>query len=84
MYSNPRLGDTGSIPVYSTMGNTYEDNSHDERIGFRTYETPFGLLTVYTKDEPGPKGNKAGTTKMVYNDGPPRPMRLKKKYRARG
>ena len=50
MYSNPRLGDTGSIPVYSTMGNTYEDNSHDERIGFRTYETPFGILTVNTKD----------------------------------
>ena len=40
-----------------------------------------GTLTVYTKDEPGPKGNKAGTTKMVYKDPPPRRMKLKRKHR---
>ena len=40
-----------------------------------------GTLTVYTKDEPGPKGYKAGTTQMVYADPPPRPIRLKRKYR---
>ena len=44
-------------------------------------ETAFGTLTIFTKDEPGPKGHKAGTTKMVYNDPPPRPMKLKGKYR---
>ena len=49
--------------------------------GTTTHETPFGILTVYTKDEPGPKGHKAGTTKMEYYDPPPRPMKLKKKHR---
>ena len=48
----------------------YEDTSHDERIGFRTVETAMGTLTVYTADEPGPKGHKAGTTIMVYHDPP--------------
>jgi hypothetical protein len=52
-----------------------------ERLGYQTYETAMGLVTVYTVDEPGPKGHKAGTTKMVYKDPPPRPMKLKKKYR---
>ena len=49
--------------------------------GTTTHETPFGILTVYTKDEPGPKGHKAGTTKMEYYDPPPRPMKLNKKHR---
>ena len=44
-------------------------------------ETSFGILTIITKDEPGPKGNKAGTTKMQYNGPPPRPITLRKKYR---
>ena len=47
----------------------------------RSYETKMGTVTVYLKDEPGPKGNKAGTSRMVYKDPPPRKMRLKKKYR---
>ena len=46
-----------------------------------TKETPMGVLTVITVDEPGPKGRKAGTTTMVYHDPPPRPIKLKKKYR---
>jgi hypothetical protein len=41
-----------------------------------------GTITVYTKDQPGPQGQKAGTTKMVYKDPPPRPMKLKKKHRS--
>jgi hypothetical protein len=53
----------------------------DDTIGYKTYSTPFGDVTVYLKDEPGPKGGKAGTTKMVYKDPPPRLMKLKKKYR---
>jgi hypothetical protein len=44
-------------------------------------ETPFGTLTIFTRDEPGPKGQKAGTTKMEYNGQPPRPITLRKKYR---
>ena len=44
-------------------------------------ETPFGTLTIFTKDEPGPKGHKAGTTKMEYTGQPPRPITLRKKYR---
>ena len=52
-----------------------------DTIGFKTYSTPMGDVTVYLQDEPGPKGQKAGTTKMVYNDPPPRPMKLKGKYR---
>ena len=44
-------------------------------------ETSFGVLTIFTKDEPGPKGHKAGTTKMQYNGPPPRPITLRKKYR---
>ena len=52
-----------------------------DTIGYETYETAMGLVTVYTMDQPGAKGQKAGTTKMVYNDPPPRPMKLKKKYR---
>ncbi len=46
-----------------------------------TVETAMGTLTVHTVDEPGPKGHKAGTSKMVYKDPPPRPIKLKKKYR---
>ena len=44
-------------------------------------ETAFGTLTIFTKDEPGPKGHKAGTTKMEYQGPPPRRIKLKKKYR---
>ena len=66
------LADTGSIPVTSTM--------NEDTIGFTTHETAMGTLTVYTKDQPGPNGHKAGTTKMVYLDPPPRPMKLKRKY----
>ena len=54
----------------------------DDTLGYRTYSTPMGDVTVYLKDEPGPRGHKAGTSKMEYHDPPPRPMRLKKKYRA--
>ena len=53
----------------------------DDTVGSRVVETAMGTLTVYTKDEPGPKGYKAGTSKMVYKDPPPRPIKLKKKYR---
>jgi hypothetical protein len=52
-----------------------------DTIGYKTYETAMGLVTVYTVDEPGAKGHKAGTTKMEYKDPPPRPIPLKKKYR---
>ena len=44
-------------------------------------ETAFGTLTIFTRDEPGPKGHKAGTTKMEYTGQPPRPITLRKKYR---
>jgi hypothetical protein len=47
----------------------------EDTIGYTTYDTPMGLVTVYTADEPGAKGHKAGTTKMVYKDPPPRPMK---------
>ena len=53
----------------------------EDTLGYETYSTPMGDVTVFTKDEPGPKGQKAGTSKMVYNDPPPRPMKLKGKYR---
>ena len=62
---------------------TYEDTSHDVRIGFRVVETAMGTVTIYTRDEPGAKGRKAGTTAVVYRDPPPRQMRLKAKYRKR-
>ena len=52
----------------------------DNTIGYITHETAMGTITVYTADEPGSNGHKAGTTKMVYKDPPPRPMKLKKKY----
>ena len=47
------------------------------------YDTSFGILTVYKKDEPGPKGGKAGTSHTVLHEGQPVPrrMKLKKKYR---
>ena len=54
---------------------------NENTVGFTTHETAMGTLTVYTKDEPGPKGHKAGTTHMVYADPPPRPMKLKRKHR---
>ncbi len=60
---------------------TKKDASFSDTLGYKTYETSMGLITVYTKDEPGPGGHKEGTTKMVYNDPPPRPMKLKGKYR---
>jgi len=69
--------------TYDELGvcdGTYEDTSHDERIGFRVVETTMGTLTIYTRDEPGPKGQKAGTSTMVYRDPPPRQMKLKAKY----
>ena len=59
---------------------TKEDTTSD-RLGYKTYETAMGLVTVYTVDEPGAGGHKAGTTKMEYKDPPPRRMPLKKKYR---
>ena len=43
----------------------------EDTLGYETYSTPMGDVTVFTKDEPGPKGQKAGTSKMVYNDPPP-------------
>jgi len=49
--------------------------------GYEVHDTPMGKVTVYVKDEPGPKGKKAGTSRMEYHDPPPRPMKLKKKYR---
>lgn len=49
--------------------------------GYEVRETPMGTITAYTVDEPGPKGRKAGTSRMEYKDPPPRPMKLKKKYR---
>lgn len=52
-----------------------------DTIGYKTYETAMGLVTVYTVDEPGAKGHKAGTTKMEYTGQPPRPITLRKKYR---
>jgi|TARA_Y100000296_G_scaffold73216_1_gene90430 hypothetical protein len=48
--------------------------------GYEVHETSMGTLTIYTKDEPGPTGHKAGTTKMEYKGLPPRPSKLKKKY----
>ena len=47
------------------------------------YSTPFGIITFYKKDEPGPKGHKAGTSHTVPHEGQPAPhqMKLKKKYR---
>lgn len=52
-----------------------------DTIGNITHTTAMGTLTVYTVDEPGAHGHKAGTTKMVYLDPPPILIRLKKKYR---
>tara|TARA_B110001454_G_scaffold96477_1_gene91365 strand:- start:2485 stop:2655 length:171 start_codon:yes stop_codon:yes gene_type:complete len=52
----------------------------ENAIGYTIHETEMGTITVYTADEPGAKGAKAGTTKMVYKDPPPRPIKLKKKY----
>ena len=48
--------------------------------GYEVHETSMGTLTIYTKDEPGPTGHKAGTTKMEDKGLPPRPSKLKKKY----
>ena len=47
------------------------------------YQTSFGILTVFKKDEQGLKGGKAGTSVMVPHEGQPvaRRMKLKKKYR---
>ena len=58
-----------------------KDTSFSDTIGYTTYETSFGLVTVYTKDQPGPQGGKAGTTKTVWKDPPPRRMKLKRKHR---
>ena len=44
-------------------------------------ETSFGTLTIFVKDKPGPKGHRAGTTRMKYNGPPPRLITLRKKYR---
>jgi hypothetical protein len=60
---------------------TKKDASFSDTIGYLTYETPFGPVTVYTKDEPGAGGHKAGTTKTDWTDPPPRRMKLKGKYR---
>ncbi len=49
------------------------------------YSTPFGIITFYKKDEPGPKGHKAGTSHTVRHEGQPAPrqMKLKRKYRGK-
>ena len=49
------------------------------------YSTPFGIITFSKKDEPGPKGHKAGTSSTIPHEGQPatRPIKLKKKYRQR-
>ena len=44
-------------------------------------ETAFGTLTIFVKDKPGPKGHRAGATRMKYNGPPPRLITLRKKYR---
>ena len=54
---------------------------NDDTIGYKTYDTPLGRITVYTKDQPGPKGKKKGTSTMEYADPPPRPIKLRQKYR---
>jgi hypothetical protein len=58
-----------------------ENTLRHETAASRTYSTSMGDVTIYFKDEPGPTGRKAGTTKMVYKDPPPRRWKLKKKYR---
>jgi len=47
------------------------------------YQTSFGIVTVFLKDEPGTTGGKAGTTRTVPHEGQPLPRRvkLKRKYR---
>jgi|TARA_Y100001951_G_C11263291_1_gene253879 hypothetical protein len=57
---------------------------NEEDGAVRSFETAMGIVTVVVKDEPGPKGRKAGTSTMEYFDPPPRPIRLKKKYRHKG
>lgn len=49
------------------------------------YQTSFGIVTVFLKDEQGAEGGKAGTTRTVPHEGQPLPrrMKLKKKYRGR-
>ena len=49
------------------------------------YQTSFGIVTVFLKDEQGAKGGKAGTTITVPHEGQPAPrrMKLKKKHRGR-
>jgi len=54
---------------------------NEDTVGYKTYDTAMGKVTVYTKDEPGPKGHKAGTSKMEYFDPPPIRMKLKRKHR---
>lgn len=54
---------------------------NEDTVGYKTYSTPMGDVTVYTKDQPGANGQKEGTTKTVWKDPPPRPIKLKKKYR---
>ena len=65
----------------STVSCGRENQLSDNTAEYQTYDTPVGKVTVYLKDEPGPKGHKKGTTKMEYKDPPPRPMKLKRKYR---
>ena len=48
------------------------------------YQTSFGILTVFLKDEPGVTGGKAGTSNTVPHEGQPAPRRMKLKKKHRG
>ena len=56
-----------------------EDGFKEDYI---TRETPFGIQTIWLKDSPKHKA-KAGTSFIEPYEGslPPRPIKLKKKYR---
>ena len=53
----------------------------EEDGAVRTVRTAMGIVTVCYKDEPGPKGRKAGTSTIEYFDPPPIRMKLKRKHR---
>jgi len=53
----------------------------EEDGAVRTFRTAMGIVTVCYKDEPGPKGRKAGTSTIEYFDPPPVRMKLKRKHR---
>ncbi len=53
----------------------------DEGGAVQSFETAMGIVTVCFKDEPGPRGRKAGTSRMEYKQPPPRNIPLRKKHR---